>query len=337
MSASSNTTPLAKPVPASLSTASTSWVVHKFGGTSLAAAACYANAVDIIFDIDSKHRRCVVVSAMGEIKANSDVSRLMEADKQKRGDTTTPFATSDKVTNLLIKATELAAKNDTSYLTYLSQLKARHNDVCDQLLNEAEWTGKPHYSSVLEELRIRKAKLIGDLHQDLDDLSYILRATWLSKQYDLEHNWWFGYGEIWSARLIATYLNIRNLAARADYTFAHGGDGSAYINQDAVWLDARQVVYLARNNDNVPDFDVSQKKFDAVNNGNRPVVAFLAILRVGKRRMLFPPVCCCFLAFVSLTCSIVAWCLCVCVAVPILRSGCNRLRRSRRPRSSFAR
>lgn len=48
------------------------WIVHKFGGTSLAAAACYRNCVTILFDEmeqqqqQPSYRIGVVVSAMGK-------------------------------------------------------------------------------------------------------------------------------------------------------------------------------------------------------------------------------------------------------------------------------
>ena len=70
------------------------WVVHKFGGTSVANAERYRAAAEIV--LTSGERVAVIVSAMSG------------------------------VTNELIRAVGLAAKHDSSYLANLAQLKQRH-------------------------------------------------------------------------------------------------------------------------------------------------------------------------------------------------------------------
>lgn len=69
------------------------WIVHKFGGTSVADAERYRAAADIVLAQRSRERVAVVVSAMSG------------------------------VTNALIRSVELAAAQDNSYLPTLEALK----------------------------------------------------------------------------------------------------------------------------------------------------------------------------------------------------------------------
>ena len=242
---SSHVTP---PSPASASSAARGsstdeWVVHKFGGTSLASAECYRNALSIVLDVRRQQRQqaarsaavnprlCVVVSAMGEVKPSSQVGKLMA--HYHRHETGYVVEKADKVTNLLIRCTELAAHNDPHYKVLFDELKRRHIHVLEQLINEqmvAEYqhlgeqeeskeedaaarsaspAGSPaasssakrayHYShsdhgeASSSDLSLSilhmKETLRSLLEKDCDDLSFILRACWLSRTYDLEHNW----------------------------------------------------------------------------------------------------------------------------------------------------
>ena len=79
------------------------WIVHKFGGTSVADAERYRAAAEIVLPHASDERVAVVVSAMSG------------------------------VTNSLIQSVELAASRDESYLTKLQELQTRHLDTIDKL------------------------------------------------------------------------------------------------------------------------------------------------------------------------------------------------------------
>ena len=72
------------------------WIVHKFGGTSVANADRYRAVAKIVLARAPGERAAVVVSAMSG------------------------------VTNGLIESVELAANRDTAYLTKLQDLKTRH-------------------------------------------------------------------------------------------------------------------------------------------------------------------------------------------------------------------
>jgi aspartokinase/homoserine dehydrogenase 1 len=79
------------------------WVVHKFGGTSVANAERYRAAAEIVLVSEPGERVGVIVSAMSG------------------------------VTNELIKAVELAAKRDSAYLTVLASLERRHLQTITEL------------------------------------------------------------------------------------------------------------------------------------------------------------------------------------------------------------
>ena len=82
---------------------SSKWVVHKFGGTSLAEAERYLAAAEILLSPQQHERVAVVVSAMSG------------------------------VTNALIRSVELAARQDSSYLAELEALKKRHLETITAL------------------------------------------------------------------------------------------------------------------------------------------------------------------------------------------------------------
>src|SRR5215470_10793557 len=79
------------------------WVVHKFGGTSVANAERYRAAAEIVLASEPDERVGVIVSAMSG------------------------------VTNELIKTVELAARHDSSFLTSLTNLERRHLETIAEL------------------------------------------------------------------------------------------------------------------------------------------------------------------------------------------------------------
>ena len=284
-------THVSPPTPTSAAAASTPlpptsavdrWVVHKFGGTSLASSECYRNALSIVLQArkqqqlqqaNSSHpalntRLCIVVSAMGEVKPTSHVGRLMA--QYHRHDAAYRVEKQDKVTNLLIKCTELAAHNDANYKSLLAELRRRHMAVVDDLISEQtvneyqekmdedeeegaaaeleadskegrgggsggdgsrspstrspsptarstyHYSHSDHGASTSSDLAMSilhmRETLRSLLEKDLDDLSFILRACWLSKTYDLEHNWYDAHTYTPTRQLTET----QTLKARTD-------------------------------------------------------------------------------------------------------------------------
>ena len=105
------------------------WIVHKFGGTSLADAERYRAAAEIVLAQRSHERVAVVVSAMSG------------------------------VTNALIRSVELAARQDNSYLPELEALKKRHLEAIaglqlpDEQSNSLQQTISSEFNALEEVLR----------------------------------------------------------------------------------------------------------------------------------------------------------------------------------------
>ena len=83
------------------------WVVHKFGGTSVASPERYRHVASIIGNRPER-RRAVVVSAMSG------------------------------VTDALVRAVTLSTRRDRSYLTLIEELRAKHREAVTELVPAAE-------------------------------------------------------------------------------------------------------------------------------------------------------------------------------------------------------
>ncbi len=155
------------------------WVVHKFGGTSLADAERYRAAAEIVLSPQTGDRTAVVVSAMSG------------------------------VTNALIESLQLAASQDTSYLTKLETLKTRHLETIAGLqLDETQ-----------------AADLRNIIAADFSTLELVLRGVWITRlASERIMEFVSGHGELWSAQLLHAYLQ------------SHGHSSN--------WLDARKVLVV---------------------------------------------------------------------------------------------
>lgn len=173
------------------------WVVHKFGGTSVANAERYENVASLL-PKEAGAKKGVVVSAMS------------------------------KVTDALLDLVDLAGKRDASYKDKLDALLKKHTDTARALVpaSEAE----------------RLAKV---LESDGRDVADVLRAVWLGKtSSELTRELVAGYGEIWSAQMLAAHLKSKGVQAE--------------------WLDARTVLVVkpAELGPNV-DWDISTTRMKA--------------------------------------------------------------------------
>ena len=174
------------------------WIVHKFGGTSVADAERYRAAAEIV--LSSESRAAVVVSAMSG------------------------------VTNALIEALELAAKNDSSYTAKLEALHDRHIATIDGL------NLPPAQTSALRETIVA----------DIKTLAVVLRGVWLTRlASERIMEYVSGHGELWSAQLLHAYLESRGHAC--------------------AWLDARKVLVVESSSTNTVavDWELSREKLKA--------------------------------------------------------------------------
>lgn len=170
------------------------WVVHKFGGTSVASAERYQHVAQILKQ-RGEPRRAVVVSAMSG------------------------------VTDALVRAVHMAAARDRSYVEAIRQLKERHRDTVAQLV-------PPEVGD----------ELLERFDRDFTDVSDVLHATWLLRSHsDRAMDLVTGYGEIWSAQMLAAHLRAKG--------------------ESAGWLDARQILVVDHKDDAVEiDWEASRAR-----------------------------------------------------------------------------
>ncbi|MEM6514056.1 MAG: bifunctional aspartate kinase/homoserine dehydrogenase I [Pseudomonadota bacterium] len=177
--------------------------IHKFGGSSLADAACFRRVAAILLD-QPDVPICVIVSAMGGM--TDDLYRLSD------------FAESD----------------DDRFEAALESLGARYADAANELLDA--------------DARI---PVLDQWRNDADDILDLLKAVALVRSApQRSRDVVAGYGEIWSARLLAAVL--------------------AALNPDrgGVWVDARRVITV-RHSELGPSvlWDASRSKFNEQLNG----------------------------------------------------------------------
>lgn len=152
-----------------------SWVVHKFGGSSVADAACFRRVADIV-EARASERRAIVVSACRGI--TDDLYALVAAAEKRE---------------------DVAAK--------LSALRTRHAGIAGELLSA---DGAGVYNDEFE--------------NDIRDIHGVLHTVQLTRAAAPNvRDLITGYGEIWSSRLLARFLNERGKA-------------------QAKWIDAREVL-----------------------------------------------------------------------------------------------
>jgi aspartokinase/homoserine dehydrogenase 1 len=153
------------------------WKIHKFGGSSLADAACFRRVAGIVTALPEK-RLGVVVSAMGGM------------------------------TDALLNLATLAERDDAAYEAGLDRIGERYAATANELLRGDA-----------------RVSVLDAWGKDADDIRDVLKAVALVKSApQRSRDVVAGYGEIWSARLLAAYF--------AQETPERGG----------TWVDARQVI-----------------------------------------------------------------------------------------------
>ncbi len=172
------------------------WIVHKFGGTSVADPERYQHVAGVL-QSEPGPRKAVVVSAMSG------------------------------VTDALFGLTDLARKRDETVVDRLDALRQRHVDAAHTLARGAVG-----------------ASIAEAVTADTRDLADILRAMHLARACpDTLTELVAGYGELWSARLLAA-------------TLAHGRPAGS-----VAMLDAREVLTVRRG-ETGPNVDWERSRSD---------------------------------------------------------------------------
>ena len=154
------------------------WKIHKFGGSSLADANCFARVGDI-------------VAAMADAEIGVVVSAM------------------HGMTDELLHLSLLAEQGDSGFIAELQEIGQRYTNAATELVAG-------------DGLK----QLLDQWTQDAQDIEDILKAVAVVKSVPQRtRDIVAGYGEIWSARLLAAHLEQKLGAARA-----------------GTWIDAREVV-----------------------------------------------------------------------------------------------
>lgn len=112
------------------------------------------------------------------------------------------------ITNALIDLVQRASSRDAAYATALRDLRRREVETIAELLPE-----------------LGAKTLVDRINHDFDDIEDILKALWLLRTEPVAATELIsGYGELWSAQLLAAHLEATGI--------------------DATWLDARKVLLV---------------------------------------------------------------------------------------------
>lgn len=185
------------------------WVVHKFGGTCMATAERIRNAAELVMgDLGDSQKVLAVVSALGS-HPSSPV----------------------KVTDLILKMIDKAARQDDSFVADLSALKEKHIETAKILLGEGP---------ELEAFLARLTDDITNLKAMLQAISIAGLAT------EAFSDFVAGHGELWSALLLTATCKK--------------------MGCNAAFMDAREVLVVTPTPDRVSvdvQYEISNKKLDA--------------------------------------------------------------------------
>ncbi len=168
---------------------------------------------------------------MGSVDAFHNVLEILQSEHKRAGDSATlavVVSAMSGVTDKLIRAAHLAAKQDPEYKSILDGLLDLHKTTSARLID----------GPLLSEF-------IKTLEKEIFDLHDILRGVWLGRYLpDTTLELVSGHGELWSSRLLMSAWSLHQPESQP------------------VWLDARTML-VVKNGETGPqiDWETSAKKF----------------------------------------------------------------------------
>ncbi len=152
------------------------WVVHKFGGSSVADAQCFERVARIV---DSQRTSPSQGSASQSQPGRPRLAIVLSACKG--------------VTDALLELVAQAASQDLRWREGVSALRERHAVIAQALLDERG-----------------SAEYLAELDLDLGDVNGVLQATSVMRSASQPvRDLIAGFGELWSTRLFHRYLQRR--------------------------------------------------------------------------------------------------------------------------------
>ena len=224
------------------------WQVHKFGGTSVANAECYRSAAKIVED---------------QLGIHDEQSNVMEQKQQQQrlAVVVSAMGGKPKTTDLLLQSVEAAARRDPEEVHRLLEfVRAKHATCLGELFGSG--SGSPTTSDD------DRDELLAVVETDLENIKDILKTVALMKwRAERISELVSGYGELWSARILARLLHNRSVAR--EHGLRHprtDDDENEELRDEFVFVDARRIIIIDEEaiQDGAVEWKMSQEKLGEV-------------------------------------------------------------------------
>lgn len=231
------------------------WYVHKFGGTSVASAACFELVAEIL-----ERQLGIVKDAQSSVDDNTAPSTTSVASPS-LAIVVSAMGGKPKTTDLLLQTVQAAAVRDETTVQQLMQTVLDKHSFCLQTLFA-------NYSDT-------EQRLIQMIRSDLDDIHDILKTVSLMKwQASQISELVSGYGELWSAQILTALLRqrVREREEQAENSHQQqdvmeDSSSCGIHHHEFVYIDARRFIVVdddAIQNGGAIEWDMSQQNIDRV-------------------------------------------------------------------------
>lgn len=230
------------------------WQVHKFGGTSVADAACFLKVASIIeeqigiYNPENENDDKKIVPPVSEPSCNLAVVLSAMGGKP-------------KVTDLLLQSVTAAANRDESEVDGCLQfIKEKHNKCLQSLFfgqESTQYNITPNSMDPVETVDKLKAIIENDLNDIRDILKTVALMKWQAKRISELVS---GYGETWSSQILSALLTKRELERRARCGLDN--DNKHHFR----YIDARRVITIDEDaiKDGAVCWDICKEKLKTV-------------------------------------------------------------------------
>lgn len=197
------------------------WQVHKFGGTSVADAACFLKVATII-----EEQIGIVHDPSGFNNKNEIPSSSSPSPFWNLAIVVSAMGGKPKTTDLLLDSvTAAASRDDEKVESCLKFIQDKHYKCLDTLFfNVVHANVTTSSAETMEMVQSLKDIIAKDLNDIRDILKTVALMKWQAKRISELVS---GYGETWSSQILCTLLSKREEARRAEHGKT-GGDNFDY-------------------------------------------------------------------------------------------------------------
>ena len=205
------------------------WQVHKFGGTSVANADCYRAAATIV-----EEQLGIFPSGSGDNHSSHDIDHNNQTHLAV---VVSAMGGKPKVTDLLLRSVEGAAnRNENQVDEALNLVLEKHSKCLQELFGE-----NGHQKD--------RDEMLETVQRDISDIRDILKTVSLMKwQAKRISELVSGYGELWSAQILARTLHNRSVARDEEISKLDHSSSSLHSEEflfhEFVYVDARRIITI---------------------------------------------------------------------------------------------